>query len=130
MLKATIQIPRGSVIDRCIIDYKTPEDLSRMPRHLQGGYFFNSVSNQDPNDVPRLISRTEADELFLSKRCKSCLDFLNSQTEENNKFVERQMKLLDLFAGGGGLSLGLSSKSRIFNAVSLDISPSAALTLR
>jgi methylase of polypeptide subunit release factors len=130
MLSSTSQILRDSVIDRCNIDYREPMQMLETSVQLQADYYFSTIATQDSNEIPKPILRAEADRLFFSKRCQLCLRELELRTEEHNKLLEHRMKLMDLFAGGGGLSLGLTSNARMCNSVSLDISPSAALTLR
>ena len=125
MITTTTQISRGSVLNRCIIDFKQPG--KSMPNYID--YFFNTIANSD-NDTPRYISDEEVEDLFYSRRCQTCISDIRLMAIEDKKLQSAKLRVLDLFAGGGGLSLGLTTSSRMLNAVSLDISPAACETLK
>jgi hypothetical protein len=93
-------------------------------------FYFKSIAtpNGDQLGGLRLLRQSEIDSLVLGER------YLERQhiREQVHTMQSRDqpLRLLDLFVGGGGLSLGLAGTSRIRAKAALDISPSATATVR
>ena len=126
-------IPITDIVRKLYITHKRslpPADLASFLQLSPWNFYVEYATPHYKVQRWREVRRLSVEDILV---CRHCFTDILHQKEKTEEFLAAQksgLKTLDLFAGTGGFSLAMKDIARIKVTHAIEISPSAAQTLK